>query len=172
MMMPGFGSRSILAVWSAALRDQPIPMPIPFIRDWVGERYYLALLAEAYWKAGQVEEGLGVIAEALSTMSDIGCWAEAELYRLKGELLLQQGNLEAEVEQSYWQAIHISRQQHAKSLELRATVSLSRLWQAQGKRKAARTLLAEIYDWFREGFDTVDLKEARTLLQELASDGT
>jgi predicted ATPase len=134
----------------------------------VGRTYFLALLAEAYQKVGQAAEGLAVIAEALSVVSGIGRWWEAELYRLKGELLLAQSVGGIEADECFRQAIEIARRQGAKSLELRAVMSLSRLWRAQGKHVEARQLLAEIYSWFTEGFDTADLKEARALLQMLS----
>ena len=90
------------------------------------------------------------------------------MYRLKGELLLQQAILdEAQAETCFNQALDIARHQQAKSLELRAALSLSRLWQRQGKHAEAQQMLAEVYDWFTEGFDTADLQEARALLQEL-----
>ena len=141
--------------------------------------YYLALLAEAYGKGGQAAEGLTVLAEALATVEKTGeRFHEAELYRLKGELLLAQEGyrLQAvgyrekieEAEECFWKAIEIARRQQAKSLELRAVTSLARLWQQQGKKHEARQLLAEIYDWFTEGFDTKDLQETKTLLEELA----
>ena len=130
---------------------------------------WLALIAEACGKAGQIEEGLRVVAEGLAAVSDTGerFW-ESELYRLQGvlQLALSMDN-QAEVETCFWQALDIARRQQAKSLELRATMSLSRLWQRQGKRDAARQLLAEVYDWFTEGFDTADLQEAKALLAEL-----
>ena len=94
---------------------------------------------------------------------------EAELHRLKGELLLQQdAGSGDEAETCFRQALDVARCQQAKSLELRAAMSLSRLWQHQGKRDEARQLLAEIYGWFPEGFDTTDLQEAQALLEELA----
>jgi predicted ATPase len=131
-----------------------------------------ALLAEAYGKAGQGEEALKVLAEARLQMDNTGerFW-EAELYRLQGELTLAQDSTSqssVEVEQCFWKAIEIAQQQRAKSLELRAVMSLSRLRQRQGKKAAARQLLAEIYGWFTEGFDTKDLQEAKALLAELA----
>src|SRR5262245_41893842 len=94
-------------------------------------------------------------------------WWEAEIHRLRGELLLMDGQPEAAVETCFHQAVEIARRQQAKSLELRAVMSLARLWQRQSKLAEARQVLAEIYDWFTEGFDTPDLKEARTLLDEL-----
>lgn len=132
--------------------------------------YFLALLAEAYGKAGQPEEGLTVLAEALAIVDNTGerNW-EAELHRRKGDLLLiQQGQKVGEAEECFRQALDIARRQQAKSLELRAAMSLSRLWQQQGKRDEARQMLAEIYGWFTEGFDTADLQEAKVLLEELA----
>jgi predicted ATPase len=132
--------------------------------------YFLSLLAEAYGEAGQPEEGLKVLVEALAMVDTTGerNW-EAELHRRKGELLLmQQGQRVGEAEECFWKALDIARRQQAKSLELRAVMSLSRLWQQQGKKEEVRQMLADIYGWFTEGFDTVDLKEAKALLQELA----
>jgi len=131
--------------------------------------YLMALLAEAYGQVGQPTQGLTLLAEALA-MADQGelRYYEAELYRLKGELSRKQGEEEVAVEANYRQAMHIARQQSAKSLELRAAISLGRLLQKQGKPNEARQTLAEVYDWFTEGFDTADLKEARALLDALA----
>jgi predicted ATPase len=132
--------------------------------------YLLSLLAEAYEEVGQTEEGLTVLAEALPIVDNTGerNW-EAELHRRKGDLLLmQQGQKVGEAEACFRKALDIARRQQAKSLELRAAMSLSRLWQQQGKKEEAHQLLAEIYGWFTEGFDTADLKEAKVLLEELA----
>jgi class 3 adenylate cyclase/predicted ATPase len=157
----------------------------------------LGLLAEAHGKEGQIEEGLRVVAEALTMLDNNGeRRRESELYCLKGELLLLQvagrqevpstplaiavgaeatwggatlaSPLHIEAEACFQQALTVARRQQAKSLELRAALSLSRLWQRQGKRAAARALLAPTYGWFTEGFDTPDLKEAKALLDELA----
>jgi len=130
--------------------------------------YYLALLAEAYGQAGQAAEGLSALAEGLAVLDNTGqhSW-EAELYRLKGGLLLQTG-AGTDAEACFGQAIQVARRQEAKSWELRAAMSLCRLWQKQGQREKARQLLAEIYAWFTEGFDTPDLKEAKVLLEELS----
>ena len=106
-----------------------------------------------------------MITEALAGVDQVRHY-EAEMYRLKGELLLQRDNLR-EAEACFLKAIEISRRQQAKSLELRAATSLARLWQQQDKREDARQMLAEIYDWFTEGFDTKDLQEAKALLEEL-----
>jgi predicted ATPase len=137
--------------------------------------YHLGLLAKAYGKAGQTEEGLSVLAEALDGVGETGeRFYEAELYRLKGALTLQskvpspRSKVEAEAEGCFLKAIEIARRQQAKSLELRAVMSLSRLWRQQGKKRQARRMLAEIYGWFTEGFDTKDLKEAKTLLEKLS----
>jgi predicted ATPase len=128
------------------------------------------LLAEAYGESGQAEEGLRLLAEALATTHQQGShlW-EPELYRVKGELLLRQLVPDAqEAESCFRQALTVARRQEAKSLELRAAMSLSRLWQQQGRRDEARELLAPIYGWFTEGFDTADLRDAKALLEELA----
>jgi predicted ATPase len=127
----------------------------------------LVLLAEVCAWTGQTEEGLCAINEALVAPGER--LTEAERYRLKGQLLLQQAAAdEAEAEASFPQALDIARSQHAKSWELRAAMSLSRLWQRQGKRTEARELLAPVYGWFTEGFDTADLQEAKALIDELA----
>ena len=132
--------------------------------------YYLALLAEASAQVGQPAEGLEALAEALATVAKSAvCWWEAELYRLRGELLLRHAVAQpGEAETCFQQALDIVRRQEAKSLELRAAMSLCRLWQQQGKRTEAYELLAPIYDWFTEGFDTADLQEAKALLETLA----
>jgi predicted ATPase/class 3 adenylate cyclase len=131
---------------------------------------YLALLAEAYGVIGQIEAGLHVLAEALAAVEHTeGRFYEAELHRLKGELLqARAAEPDTEAETCFQQALAIARRQQAKSLELRAAVSLSRLWQQQGQRHQAYELLASIYDWFTEGFDTADLQEAKVLLEELS----
>jgi predicted ATPase len=129
---------------------------------------FLGELAEMYSKAGQPEEGLAAVSEALALVEKSGeCYWEAELYRLKGELLLMH-DASAAAEASFHKAIEVARGQSAKSLELRAITSLSHLWQQQGERDRARQMLAEIYGWFTEGFDTRDLQEAKALLDELA----
>jgi adenylate cyclase len=133
--------------------------------------HMLARLAEAYEKGGQIEEGLRILDEALALLhQNKECYYEVELYRLKGELLLQEGKRQKfkEVEESFLQAIDIARRQHAKSLELRAAMSLGRLWQRQGKRAEAHQVLTEICGWFTEGFDTLDVQEAKILLEALA----
>jgi predicted ATPase/class 3 adenylate cyclase len=129
----------------------------------------LRLIAEVCGNKGRLEEGLQVVAEALERINRTGehLW-EAELYRLKGEILWQQHRANTPpVEACFQEALAVARHQQAKSWELRAAMSLSRLWQQQAKRAAARELLAPIYGWFTEGFDTADLQEAKVLLEEL-----
>jgi predicted negative regulator of RcsB-dependent stress response len=130
----------------------------------------LARLAEVYGTSGQAETGLSVLAEALAVLDTTEARRyEAQLYWLKGALLLRQAVPDAlQAETCFQQALAVARQQQARSWELRAATSLSRLWQHQGKRDDARELLAPIYDWFTEGFDTPDLQEARALLADLA----
>ncbi|MBI3245202.1 MAG: AAA family ATPase [Deltaproteobacteria bacterium] len=161
----------------------------------LGQSGFLALLAETYGKAGQTEEGLGVLAEALTLVDKTGeQHYEAELYRIKGQLTLQSQtslkqvsdksqtsqdksedanaqilnpNAQSEAEACFLKALDIAQKQQAKSLELRAVMSLARMWQSQGKKDEAHKMLGEIYHWFTEGFDTKDLQEAKALLEEL-----
>jgi len=135
----------------------------------LGQTYYGTLLAEAYGKAGAPEDGLHVIAEALAQAGRTEeRFYEAQLHRLKGELLLARSRAnQAEAEICFHQALDVARRQQAKSLQLRAAMSLAHLWQQQGRRAEARELLAPIYGWFIEGFDTADLQEARTLIEAL-----
>ena len=130
-----------------------------------------ARLAEACVKVGQVEEGLTAIDRGFGVLNRHDeRYYEAELFRLKGELLLIHGKTSSasEVESCFQKALEVSRSLKAKSLELRAAMSLSRLKQKQGKKDEARKLLQEIYGWFTEGFDTGDLKEAKALLDDLS----
>jgi predicted ATPase len=135
---------------------------------------FLTMLAEGYGSSGDPEEGLLVVAEALAAVEHLGIrvW-EAELHRLQGVLWLRSSvcrreDREAEAEACFRHALVVACQQQAKSWELRAAMSLSRLWQQQGKREEARELLTPIYGWFTEGFDTADLQEAQALLEELS----
>jgi predicted ATPase len=137
--------------------------------------YNMADLARAYGAVGQVETGLELVQKALATTEATDeRWWEAELYRLKGELSLQskvqgpKSKVEEEAEECFLKAIDIARKQQAKSLELRASTSLARLRQQQGKRHEAHSMLSDIYPWFTEGFDTKDLQEAKALLDELS----
>ena len=137
--------------------------------------WYFCYLADAYGTAGRFEEALDAIAEGLAITERTGeRHIEAELYRFKGELMLRRAGVEAsrdverKAEECFREAIEIARQQEAKLLELRAVISLSRLWKQRGKNGEARQRLVEIYGWFSEGFDTANLKEARALLEELS----
>ena len=132
--------------------------------------YYLSLLAEACRNAGEADEGVLLVTQALGeTRTTRERWWEAELHRLRGALLLQHSVPDAQQAAAcFHQALDVARHQQATSLELRAAISLSRLWQQQGKCAEAYELLAPIYGWFTEGFDTVDLQEAKALLEELA----
>ena len=132
--------------------------------------YFCTLLAEVSAHLGHTETGLQELAEAHTLVEQHEeRWWEAEVCRLRGVLLLRQpGTPQAEAEAWLQRALDVARRQEAKSLELRAAMSLSRLWQQQGKRQEAYDLLAPIYHWFTEGFDTADLQDARALLAELA----
>ena len=160
--------------------------------------YFLSFLAGGYLQLGKTAEGMKAVQEALHlTEVNLDRFWEAEVYRIKGELVLQSGvrgsesqkesqkskvkgqkskvtnsrpltpDPQGEAEACFHKAIEIARQQGAKSLELRTVMSLSRLWQQQGKQHEAHELLSEIYGWFTEGFNTKDLQEAKTLLEEL-----
>jgi hypothetical protein len=165
----------------------------------VSRPHDLALLAEAYGRVGQTAEARHLLAEALAlTQHSGGYFYEAEVHRLTGEILLMQdagggvsGNSPPELsmidahageatgpaprptEAETWfrQALDMARRQQAKSLELRAAMSLSRLWQQQGRSADAYQSLAPVYGWFTEGFDTADLQEAKVLLEALACHG-
>jgi predicted ATPase len=132
--------------------------------------YFCTVLADVSAHLGHPEDGLQALAEAhtLIEQHEERYW-EAEGYRLQGVLLLRQtGTPQDEAETCFQQALAIARRQEAKALELRAAMSLARLWQQQDKYIEARELLAPVYGWFTEGFDTADLQEAKALLEELA----
>jgi predicted ATPase len=135
--------------------------------NWLHLSGTLGFLAEAQAKAGRPDEGFTTLDEALALVEKTGerHW-EAELCRLRAKLLLGQGD-DAAAEASFRRAIEVARRQDARSWELRAATDLARLWQKEGRSAEARELLAPIYDWFTEGFDTPDLKEARRLLELL-----
>jgi predicted ATPase len=129
--------------------------------------YFIGLLAVACEIAEQIEEAITLLDDALRIVGRTGVrWFSAELKRHKGQLLLRQGQTEA-AEELYRKALRIAQKQEAKLWELRAAVSLARLRRDQGRRAEARDLLAPVYGWFTEGFDTPDLKEAKALLDEL-----
>jgi predicted ATPase len=134
------------------------------------QAHFLGLLAERYGEVGRLKEGLDLLTEALAVIDTTEArYYEAELHRLKGELLLQQSSDNApEAETCFYRAISIAQNQSAKSWELRASTSLSKLWRSQGKRAEALELLEPVYSWFTEGFDTADLIDAKALLDELA----
>jgi class 3 adenylate cyclase/predicted ATPase len=134
----------------------------------LGNTRLLGVLADAFAKIGKPEKAFSALAEAAAVGDKTGedFW-QAELHRLRGELLLRDHGTEVEAESCFQQALEIARNQSTKSLELRAATSLARLWQNQGKRQEAHDLLTPIYSWFTEGFDTADLKEAKALLGEL-----
>ncbi len=132
--------------------------------------HYLSLLVDGYGTTGQFGQGLDVLNEAIDLVETTGeRWWAAEIYRLQGQLMLSgPAHIQAEAEGYFTQALETARRQEARSLELRAATSLAHLWQVQGKRAEAREVLAPVYDWFTEGFDTPDLKDAKTLLDELS----
>ena len=134
------------------------------------QSYYMTLLSEAHGQTGEADQGLQLLSEALELIEKGDERpSEAEIYRLKGQLLLSRSAKNSvKAEADYRRAIEVARSQEAKSLELRAAVSLGHLWRQQGKIDEARDLLAPTYEWFSEGFDTADLKEAKTLLDELS----
>ena len=136
----------------------------------LAQPFCLARMAEAAGYAGHIDEGLHLLTEALAVFEVSGRRDMlTEAYRLKGELVLRQAVPDAvQAEMYFQQALTLARQQQAKSWELRAAMSLARLWQQQGQRAAAHTLLADIHSWFTEGFDTADLQEAERLLAALA----
>jgi predicted ATPase len=169
---------TLLWGWSRAIRGQAeegittIRQGLAMMHD-TGEELDrlcgLAFLVETYGTTGQTEEGLTVLAEAL-TLADKNDerWWDVELHRLKGELLLQlSSDHQAEAESCFHHALDIARNQQAKSFELRTATSLARLWQQQGKRQEAHDLLAPVYGWFTEGFSTADLMGAKALLDAL-----
>jgi class 3 adenylate cyclase/predicted ATPase len=133
--------------------------------------YSLCLLAEAYMETGRFDDGVAALTEALATADEHENWHNrAEIHRLKGELLLKQNGCNTlEAQSCFERAIDIARKQRARSWELRATTSLAPLLASQGRRDEARTMLADIYNWFTEGFDTADLKDAKALLEELSN---
>ena len=165
----GFASRvaeaTMLRGWALVEQGQGEAGIAQLRQGWAAHRAtgatsagYRPLLAEGFWKAGQIEEGLRVLAGQKGVA----------VHRLQGELLLTRSSEhQAEAETCFCQALEAARYQQAKSLELRAAMSLSRLWQRQGRCQEAYVLLAPVYGWFTEGFDTADLQEAKMLLEEL-----
>jgi class 3 adenylate cyclase/predicted ATPase len=173
------GVALVLQSWAGGTRHQPAEQ-LPSMREgmaiyratdagvWLP--YFLTLLAEAYGEAGQPDAGLRLLDEAHTVMDKTQeRFYEAEVHRVQGELMLaQSADQHAQAETCFQHALAVARRQQARSWELRAAMSLARLWQQHGKQAEARALLAPIYGWFTEGFDTVDLQEARALLDALA----
>ncbi len=168
---------NILVSYALTL-SQPDEERIEHLRDSITEfkasgarlrlPYYLSLLAQVYGNAGRAEEGLICINEALAeARTHNERWWDAELHRLRGELLLMRGGDVSDVEAAFLRAIEIARSQQAKSLELRSTMSLARLWIAQNRQDDARGRLGDVYSWFTEGFETPDLQATRLLLEQL-----
>jgi predicted ATPase len=167
----------IMAGWALATRRSPMDGIAQIRRGLAAfeatgaganRTYYLALLAEACRDAGQGEEGMRLLETAVRTAKTSGeHWWEAELHRLRGELVLREGTPHAErsAEEHFCTGLDVARSQRAKSLELRSAVSLSRLWRRRGQPRQAEHLLASVYGSFTEGFDTQDLREARKLLE-------
>jgi predicted ATPase len=136
------------------------------------EPYYLSFLAMAYAELDQPDNARRCIGDAIDKVEMSNeKWCEAEVHRIAGEIALKsQLAPETEKAEAYFdRALAVARQQQAKSWELRAAMNLARLWRSQGKPQQARELLAPVHGWFTEGFDTLDLKEAKTLLDELAA---
>jgi predicted ATPase len=178
----GFAQRvshgTVLHGWALALQGQGEAGLAAMRQGLAAERatgsrvyqpYFLGLLAEAYGAGGHPDAGLTVLAEALAVLDTTELhYYDAEIYRLQGALLLQQAVPDAaQAEACFHQALALARQQQARSWALRAAMSLARLWQSQGKCQEASDLLAPVYEWFTEGFDTADLQEAKTLLDQL-----
>jgi predicted ATPase len=143
------------------------------LADWnrtgarLSETQWLGLIAEAHLQAGQLDDARGALDEAAETTAATGeRYYQAELYRLRGAVLAEIGE-DAGAASWFRRAIDTARSHEAKSLELRAATSLARLWAEQGERRKAYDLLAPVYGWFTEGFDTADLKDAGALLDEL-----
>jgi predicted ATPase len=171
------GREKILDGWCRAAQGEP-DGGIAMIRQGielnstnhyrVNSAFYASLLAKASALTGRTREGLQILDQALSQVEQSGeRFYEAELFRLKGELLQSSNADAAGIEACLYKAIEVARSQSAKSLELRATVSLARLLRDTNRRDEARATLSEIYNWFTEGFDTADLKDAKALLDEL-----
>jgi predicted ATPase len=168
----------LLRGWALAMQGRPVEgvaqirqafAVYPNIGPGLYRSYFLGLLAKGYGQVGQPAAGLRAMAEALMLVATTEVrWWEAELHRLQGALLLRLPIPDiTRAEACFRRALDVARCQQAKALELRAALSLSRLWQGQGKVHEARQLLAEVYDWFTEGFDTPDLQAAKALLEEL-----
>jgi tetratricopeptide (TPR) repeat protein len=177
--VPYYRAWSAIVVSYALACEQPGEATITSLRESIaafkasGARlrlpYYLGLLAQVCGRAGRAEDGLAAVNEGTAaSRAHNERWWDAELHRVRGELLLASGADAPEAETAYIRAMEIARTQQARSLELRAATSLARLWPTQGRAEDARRLLQSLYSWFTEGFDTMDLREAKALLDELS----
>jgi predicted ATPase len=171
----GLANATMLRGWAEVLLGKPeegIGIVLDGLDSWraTGSQYQatyrLARAAEAHLNAGEIDLGLRVVGEVNHESGDI--WLMPEVHRVRGELLLLSDPTN-DVEDCFDRALKAARAQSARLLELRAAMSMARLWRSQGKRQQARELLAPVYGWFTEGFDTRDLKEAKALLDELVS---
>jgi predicted ATPase len=153
---------SLITCGSAAWRSIGATATLPL---------WSSCLACAHTDIGQFDEAWRCIDEAMKEMESTGeTWFEAEVYRVAGDISVKSPELNAfKAEACFQRSLAVARQQQAKSWELRATMSLARLWRDQGKVREARELLAPVYGWFTEGFDTRDLKEAKALLEQLTT---
>jgi len=176
---PYYGAWSAILVSYALACEKPGAATIASLRESIasfkasGARlrlpYYLALLAQVCGRAGHAQDGLAAVDEGMAaSRAHSERWWDAELHRLRGGLLLAGGADTHEAEAAYVRAIEIARTQEARALELRAATSLARLWRTQRRADDARRLLQKVYSWFTEGFDTMDLREAKALLAELS----
>src|SRR4029077_10202188 len=152
---------SLMASGIALLRSAGTTLWLPTFRSY---------LSQSYAERSQFDDAWCCLSEAMTAIERTGeTWFEADVYRIAGEVALQGPQTDAAKAETYFKhSLAIARQQQAKSWELRAAMSLARLWRDQGKVQQARELLAPVYGWFTEGFDTRDLKEAKVLLAELA----
>jgi predicted ATPase len=164
LALTGNASRAVQMITSgiAAMRSTGATLCLPL---------NLSLLARAYAKVGQFDDAYRCIGEAMAAVETTKeAWCEAEVHRVAGEIALMSPEADAaKAEACFERALAVACQQQAKSWELRAAMSMARLWRDQGKRGEAREILAPVYGWFTEGFDTLDLKQAKTLLDELAA---
>jgi DNA-binding winged helix-turn-helix (wHTH) protein/predicted ATPase len=176
---PYYQAWSAILVGYALACEQPGTATIASLRESIaafkasGARlrlpYYLGLLAQVCGRAGRTDDGLAAVDEGMAaSRAHNERWWDAELHRVRGELLLASGADADEAETAYTRAMEISRTQQARSLELRAATSLARLWRTQRRANDARSLLQSLYSWFTEGFDTMDLREAKALFDELS----
>jgi predicted ATPase len=140
-----------------------------YVMAWHFKQYALALLSMTQEQVGDHAAALEIIAAALAASEESGArWWDAEIHRLKGMVLLARHDAEGS-EACFVHSKKVAQRQNARSLELRASTSLARLWRDQGKHTEAHDLLAPVYGWFTEGFDTLDLKEAKALLEQLTA---